>query len=256
MRWQDCLSYTAAHGIGAVEVLDYHLQDGAGYQEAKRLSQEFRLEVLCLTIVSDFSVIEAAWGEQALYLEAMMGRANDLGARFVRILAGEDPGGTGTVVRDRIAARLREVAEKAQKRGLTLLLENAGSCVSQSEDLAWVQEKVASRALRVNFDTANSLLVGEDPLRALEILQPWVSYLHVKDFAKTVCSAPRAQCASDGGCFVSCALGRGIVPLRQLLANAAKAGFAGPASIEYEGDASDTGPLDLCVEFMRACQPS
>ncbi|GAB2670265.1 sugar phosphate isomerase/epimerase family protein [Paenibacillus thermoaerophilus] len=92
--------------------------------------------------------------------------------------------------------------------------------------------RVNSKALRSTFDTGNFLLVDEDPLRALDMLLPYIGHVHVKDFRETV--GGRYQ-SLGGKTYEGADLGQGAVPLVEIVKRLERAGYKGELVLEYEG---------------------
>jgi L-ribulose-5-phosphate 3-epimerase len=83
--------------------------------------------------------------------------------------------------------RLREAAEKAGKKGITLLLENEESCnTSTGAEAAKVLEAVQSAHLMLNWDPANAAACGEKPYpNGYEVLpKDRIGHCHCKDTVK------------------------------------------------------------------------
>lgn len=76
---------------------------------------------------------------------------------------------------------LARLAEESLGLGIQLCIENHADVTA--EQLAWILEAVGSPSLRVCFDTANAVRVGDDPVEAVTTLAQWVSVVHVKDIA-------------------------------------------------------------------------
>ena len=83
--------YTASRGIDAVEALDYYLKDDAGYKLAAAAAKRLGLEIPCLTILCDLSTGGPSFEAQRQYILAMMARARSLGAKYLRVLGGDNP---------------------------------------------------------------------------------------------------------------------------------------------------------------------
>jgi sugar phosphate isomerase/epimerase len=80
--------------------------------------------------------------------------------------------------------------------------------------------------LGVNFDPANFVLYGTDePLKALEVLGPWVRGVHCKDGLR-----PRQR----GVLGNEVPIGQGEVPFPTLIQKLHEWGYAGPLIIERE----------------------
>ena len=89
--------------------------------------------------------------------------AERTGARVVRVFSywrTTDP----DACFDRVAAALRELAGKAQERGLVIGIENEHACnIATGAETARLLETVDHPALQVIWDPANALVAGETP---------------------------------------------------------------------------------------------
>jgi len=108
------------------------------------------------------------------------------------------PGDDPAVYREEVIARMKELARRAESRGVTLLLENEkgiyGDTAQRVSDLL---ESVDSPALAHAFDPANYVEVGQDIDQAWSLLHARVRHFHVKDYnAKTHRNVPAG--AGDG----------------------------------------------------------
>jgi sugar phosphate isomerase/epimerase len=119
----------------------------------------------------------------------------------------------GPALRGRVAAELGNAVEplraataRAAEHGLELALENHGDL--SARQLATLIERVPS--LRVCFDTANALRVGDDAVEAAALLGPHVRMVHLKD-----CEAPNGGDPVAGPRSVP--FGEGVVPLAGVL---------------------------------------
>lgn len=66
----------------------------------------------------------------------------------------------------------------------------------------------------------------QDPLRAADLLLPWIAHVHVKDVGPTPPDSPFK--------LEPYITGQGIVPIRQAVACIAASGYQGFYSLEYE----------------------
>lgn len=137
-------------------------------------------------------------------LAAWLPHAATLGLPVVRIVAG-GPAHRGQP-HDRLAGLLREACAAAEDAGLRLALENHGDLTAlQLVDLL---EQVDE--LRICFDTANALRVGDDVAGAARLLAPAVEILHLKDCVGTW------DDPSTGP--VTVPPGQGVIPIDEVLA--------------------------------------
>lgn len=84
----------------------------------------------------------------------------------------------------RVTDDLREAAEAAGKRGLTLALENEPACYAGSgQSLAKLVAEINHPNLRANWDPGNHTNASKESFRApYEALKPYHLHTHVKDY--------------------------------------------------------------------------
>jgi hypothetical protein len=177
--------------------------------------------------------------ERLSNLIAWLRHAPALGLDVVRIVAG----GPGDLDGDRrpLVPVLREACAAAATHGLTLALENHADL--RAHELEDLLERVGDARLRVCFDTANALRVGDEPAAAASRLAPAIALLHVKDCA--------GDWADDVTGPVSVAPGEGVIPLDAVLA-ACPAALA-CAELGQLGAGSDELTLvEATVDYIRA----
>lgn len=137
-------------------------------------------------------------------LVAWLGPAGQLGLPVMRIVAG-GPAHRGKHVGP-VAAVLREACAAARPHGIRLALENHGDLTAtQIERLL---EQVGPD-LRVCFDTANALRVGDDVASAARRLSSAIEILHLKDCLGSWDDPVRGP--------VSVPLGEGVIPVDDVL---------------------------------------
>jgi sugar phosphate isomerase/epimerase len=115
-------------------------------------------------------------------LEAALDAADALGTRLVRVFSFYVDGQAGER-RDEVLRRMAALARRAPRRGLMLVHENEsyifGDTAERCRDLV---EAVGSDALRIAFDPANFVQVGERPYTdAWPSLHTYVEHVHIKD---------------------------------------------------------------------------
>src|SRR2546421_267641 len=110
--------------------------------------------------------------------------AHRLGTRYIRMFSFYRPAGVPVEkTRDPVLARLRAMADLAERESVILLHENEkdiyGDVPQRVLDLI---ESVGSDALRVAWDSANFVQVGVRPFtEGYALLRPHLEYLQVKD---------------------------------------------------------------------------
>lgn len=104
---------------------------------------------------------------------------------------------------------LRDVKPLAEDLQVTIALEN--HLAETSSELRDMVEKVDSPYVGVLFDTANSLLLLEDPLDACRNLLPFIRSAHLKDGALVLDDR-------EGAVYVGTLLGEGCCRIREIVA--------------------------------------
>lgn len=79
---------------------------------------------------------------------------------------------------------LEELVEYAEKKGVTLLIENIPSLFLQTaEQIQWVTEEIKSDHFGVIYDVANGYMV-EDPVHGIHLLKDKIKLIHLSDTTK------------------------------------------------------------------------
>ena len=146
-----------------------------------------------------------------------------LGAPLVRLLSGghRDDAPDADVFR-RLHQGFNEVGAHAEACGVTLVIENHGGPTATGQRVARLMEGIESPAVGLNFDPANFLNQGTDPLMALRRTRQWVRYSHWKD----------VHWADGAPAF--CAFGEGEIRWAPIIAELMGSGYHGYFGVEYE----------------------
>jgi sugar phosphate isomerase/epimerase len=142
-----------------------------------------------------------------------------------------------------VVHRLRQLAEYAQQRQVTLCMETHPPFGANGDMARKTLTAVGHPGLRFNFDTGNIYYYNEgtDTVSELKKVTEFVASVHLKD--------------TDGG-FQSPVfppIGEGVVDFRGVFAILGQCGFTGPYTLEIEGD--NVAKLDAAgrQEFLRRC---
>jgi sugar phosphate isomerase/epimerase len=103
--------------------------------------------------------------------------------------------------------------------------------------------------LRMNMDTGNTFIAGQDPVAFLARFRDKVGHVHVKDVSPSLAAAARGELT---GIAVShCAIGSGVNAenIRLCLGMLAAAGYDGVLSLECEGEGGPT--IERSLEWVR-----
>ena len=214
----------------------------------RRRIEDRGMQACMLTCAPDFTHPDPAGREETIEeMRRMIELATQLGAPLIRVTAGQAHPSVSRV--DGVAcvrAGISRLLPEAKAAGVTLAYENhTKASVWQyrdfSEDSAVFLEIVRATegtALGVNFDTANPLVHGEDPLPLLKQVAHRVVSLHAND------TRTRGQ-------FDFCVVGRGLVPYTELFVFLKRTiGFDGWISVEEYSQTGEQGFREA-VRFVR-----
>jgi sugar phosphate isomerase/epimerase len=143
------------------------------------------------------------------YLKQAIRFAAECGAPVVNSDEGPKPDWT-TEAEDFTLMRyvLMEAAKVAQPRGILIGIEPHQQYSKTPAGLDRICNLVDSPAIGVNFDTGNSFLSGEDPIRWLTHVKDRLVHLHAKDISLKQSEAERGKVT---GTPVGCACGEGVI---------------------------------------------
>lgn len=147
----------------------------------------------------------------------------------------------------RIYLQILRVAEAYQ---IVVNIEPHGYYTTKPEFMAEMLAFSDSPFLRLNMDTGNTYIAGQDPVAFLERFLDKVNHVHIKDVSPELARALRGELT---GIAVShCAIGDGVNAenIRCVLRMLREAGYDGVLSLECEGQG---GPLiERSLAWVRA----
>lgn len=133
-----------------------------------------------------------------------------------------------------------QILRVAEAHQIIVNVEPHGYFTTNPERMAEMQAFSASPYLRMNMDTGNTYIAGQDPVAFLQRFLGRVSHVHVKDVSASLAAALRG--GATGIAVSHCSLGEGVNAdnIRRCLTLLHEAGYQGALSIECEGAG---GPL-------------
>jgi L-ribulose-5-phosphate 3-epimerase len=173
-------------------------------------------------------------------------RTRELGLNDLMLHAGfiPEPGDPG---RRSFLDTLGKVSTIAAEESVTVAFETG----QETADLLKLTlDELKCPNLKVNFDPANMLLYDKgDPIRAVELLGPYIRSVHAKD-------AKRPTKPGQWGEEVP--LGEGQVDIRRFVATLKKVGYRGPLCVEREVGNQEGRLRDVehGIRFLRECLAS
>ena len=217
----------AGLGLDCIDINALFIREKS-MDEIAQIREELTVPVLMVSAYSDFTLPDAAARAEALQtaLEDME-RAAAIGAKYIRLTAGQAyPGEDDAVMCQRVYDCFKVCCEKAEKLGLTILLENhskpgAWQYIDYNFDLAHflqLWEVLKELPISVNFDTANAYALT-DWKKILDAVAGRIATVHINDLASV---EPLAFCMA----------GAGIVPMETIMDAVYATGFCGDICLE------------------------
>ncbi|MBE3069783.1 MAG: sugar phosphate isomerase/epimerase [Planctomycetes bacterium] len=133
-----------------------------------------------------------------------------------------------------------EILKVAEAHQIVVNIEPHGYFTTRPDMMERMLGFSDSRYLRMNMDTGNTFIAGQDPVAFLERFIDRVSHVHVKDVSESLAAATRGQ--QTGIAVSQCALGDGANAgnIRRCLELLRDHGYRGVLSMECEGQG---GPM-------------
>jgi sugar phosphate isomerase/epimerase len=236
-------------GLDAIDLSILFVQD-LGKADLRAMRQEIEaagMSVAMVTTYPDFTNPRAEnRRREADLLQKHIAAAATLGAEMVRVTAGQAHPETQREEGIAWAVEgLTGALPVAEQQGIQLVFENHSkpgvwdyADFSHPTDIFLaIVRATAGTALGINFDTANTLVAGDQPLPVLEQVLDRLVSVHAADTCTT-------------GTLEPTVIGTGLVPFAEIFARLRRFGFDGWICIE---EASGTGRsgVDRAVRFLR-----
>lgn len=228
----DYFQATATLGLRAVELNAHsgaplHLSEEPNpsiLEQIAAWAEEADVSVLCIAGHNDFTLADPkAQEEQLRNVRWFIDAAATLNAPFVRLLSGGHRNDAPTSeVFERLQRAFNTVGTYAEERDVLITIENHGGPTATGQRIVRLMEGIGSPAVGLNFDPANFLNQGTDPLTALRYIQPWINYSHWKD----------VRWVDKGPQF--CAFGEGEIHWDPIFETLIDSGYRGYWTVEYE----------------------
>ena len=166
-----------------------------------------------------------AWRE----MNALIPKAKLMGAEIMRIVASSlmfryEPHGPQI---DAIVEMLEESVKIAEDAGVVLAIENHIDYTSA--EIEEILQRVGSDALKVNFDTGNTLRMMEDPVAAARRLGPYTVATHTKDV--DACRHVRPE---EWYFFSSVPVGTGLIDMPGVVRALKESNYDGVLAVESD----------------------
>lgn len=133
-----------------------------------------------------------------------------------------------------------QVIPMAEAYDIVINIEPHGYYTTNPDFMAEMLSFVESPYLRMNMDTGNTFIAGQDPVAFLERFSTQVSHVHIKDVSPDLAAAARGELT--GIAISHCAIGDGVNAenIRKCLKMLRDRRYGGVLSMECEGQG---GPM-------------
>jgi sugar phosphate isomerase/epimerase len=124
---------------------------------------------------------------------------------------------------------LKKVLQIAERHRVYIGIEPHQSISKKTEGLLRIATLVKSDFLRVNYDTGNAFLGGEDPYAGLNAVLPLLVHIHAKDISVRQAEDEKGKVT---GTPVGCACGEGVIDWSRVISILGEANWDGVLSVE------------------------
>lgn len=133
-----------------------------------------------------------------------------------------------------------EVLEVAAKYDMIINIEPHGYYTTKPDFMAQLLDLYDTPLLRMNMDTGNTFIAGQDPVAFLDRFKDRVSHVHVKDVSESLAAAARGELTGIAVSQTAIGDGVNVDNIRRCFDILVDIGYDGVVSIECEGQG---GPM-------------
>ena len=211
----------------------------------RQCAKEHQIQIICLTPYNSYfnSLDEEQRQKELEDIKRVIDYCGFLGAKYIRIYGGNLAAGDRDHYEEKwntLVRSLRELGDLAEKKGVTLVVENHFNTMTVSaKDSEALMKDVNHKAVRILYDQANlTFTEQEDYEEAIRIQQRHVAYMHVKDLVfqegKSFASSDVAHPNDAERNVYTRIVGEGIIKWPEILRLVKEQGYDGWLSLEYE----------------------
>lgn len=154
-----------------------------------------------------------------------------------------------TEAMDMMKRSYEQIIEVAEAHKITVNIEPHGYFTTKPDMMEKMLSFCDSPYLRMNMDTGNTFIAGQEPAEFLKRFMERLSHVHIKDVSKSLAESVRGE--QTGIAVSHCSLGQGVNAenIRRCLELLQDYGYNGVLSMECEGQG---GPMiEQSLKWMR-----
>ncbi|MFW6311829.1 MAG: sugar phosphate isomerase/epimerase family protein [Nanoarchaeota archaeon] len=235
-----------------VELLDLYLEKN-NIDDINSLLKNYNMGVSSFSVTNDF--VDPNKEKRKIEVEKLkesIDVANFLKAKYVRVFSGNKKDGVEyEQARLWIVECFKELVPYAKSRGVTMVIENHGLFVGKSFQVKELLNDIDSEFMKANVDVGNFLLANENPYNAVNNLEDYIAFVHLKDM-KSVEKDAEGLIALDGSKYEGTLLGKGEVPLIKIINYLSKIKYNGFMSIEFEGKGDPLKGTRESINYIKS----
>ncbi len=133
-----------------------------------------------------------------------------------------------------------EVLDVASRYDMIINIEPHGYYTTKPDFMAQLLDLYDTPLLRMNMDTGNTFIAGQDPVAFLNRFKDRVSHVHVKDVSESLAAASRGELTGIAVSQTAIGDGVNVDNIRRCFDILVDIGYDGVVSIECEGEG---GPM-------------
>lgn len=228
-EYEVMLKLASDAGYSAVDLSNMEFER-FGADTVKRLLEKYGLTCSSVIYFDRYTVSDPAILPRT---QAIIDATAAIGCKTLMLVAGfPDASTSREVMRENLIANLREAVQYAADKGVTVCIEDFPSTVvpmSAAADVDALLDGVPG--LRLVYDSANMLVMGEEPLSYHDHFADRIGYYHLKDVIIT--DDPSGDAMHNGKYLLAVQTGTGIMDFPAILSKAKANGYSGYLSVEY-----------------------
>lgn len=154
--------------------------------------------------------------------------------------------------RETMLPNMIHLLDYAAELGINVAMEDFDDIVAPfatMEQVKWFLDRLP--ALGCAFDTGNFLYSEQDVLKAYELLNDRITYVHCKDRSYTPVEGENSQKSVSGKDLYSSAVGSGVIPMTTILELLNKKGYSGTIAIEHFGSIDQLSDMKTSASFLK-----
>jgi len=158
------------------------------------------------------------------------------------------PGLSDTEQMGIIKYHLAQCVSVAENHKVTLNVEPHGPFTTKPELLLEIVEHFSSPYVKVNFDTGNSFIAGQDPVKFLEQVLKYVTHVHCKDVSPELAAAARGKETGISASVVPIGQGANSDNIAKCIQLLKERNWDGVFSIESDGEENVKASIEWLSE--------